>query len=158
MTRRQMLRITVILVVLQWAGAVGAQDVLPFPEPPMGGKVGPTMQESVHKWRQPQRHLPEDAPNILIVMLDDAGFGHAGTFGGDIATPASARTRGMKLNEEGDIEIYVAAERPEGVPEENWLPINRKDEKIDLIMRIYVPDLAKLKSWRAPKAEKVAGE
>jgi len=86
-----MLRITVILLVLQWAGAVGAQDVLPFPEPPMGGKVGPTMQESVHKWRQPQLHLPEDAPNILIVMLDDAGFGQAGTFGGDIATPTLSR-------------------------------------------------------------------
>ncbi len=65
---------------------------------------------------------------------------------------------GMKLNKEGGIEIYVAAEKPEGVPEENWLPINRKDEKIDLIMRIYVPDLAKLRSWIAPKAEKLAGE
>ena len=94
MTRRQMLRIIVILLVLQWTGAVGAQDVLPFPGPPMGGKVGPTMQESVHKWRQQPRHLSEDAPNILIVMLDDAGFGQAGTFGGDIATPASARTQG----------------------------------------------------------------
>ena len=40
-----------------------AQDVLPFPAPPMGGKVGPTMQESVHKWREQPRHLPADAPN-----------------------------------------------------------------------------------------------
>ena len=65
---------------------------------------------------------------------------------------------GMKLDDEGGIEIYVAAEKPEGVPEENWLPINRKDEKIDLILRIYEPDLAKLKTWIAPKAEKLAGE
>jgi hypothetical protein len=43
-----------------------AQDVLPFPEPPMGGSVGPTMQESVHKWRQQPRHLPEDAPSIWM--------------------------------------------------------------------------------------------
>ncbi len=64
-----------------------AQEVLPFPTSPMGGKVGPTMQESVHKWREQARHLPEDAPNILIVMLDDAGFGQPNAFGGEIETP-----------------------------------------------------------------------
>ena len=57
----------------------------------MGGKVGPTMQESVHKWREQPRHLPEDAPNILIVMLDDAGFGQPSTFGGEIETPTLSR-------------------------------------------------------------------
>lgn len=66
-------------------------DVLPFPVPPMGGKVGPTMQESVHKWRETPSHLPEDAPNILIVMLDDVGFGQASTFGGEIETPTLSR-------------------------------------------------------------------
>jgi hypothetical protein len=60
---------------------------------------------------------------------------------------------GMKLSENGGIEIYVAAERPDGVPAENWLPINRKDEDIDLSLRIYVPDLEKMKTWKAPKAE-----
>ncbi len=68
---------------------VGA--VLPFDPPPMGGKVGPTMQESVHKWREQARHLPEDAPNILIVMLDDAGFGQPSAFGGAIKTPTLSR-------------------------------------------------------------------
>ena len=62
---------------------------------------------------------------------------------------------GYKLNDEGGIEIYVAAEKPDGVPEENWLPLNRKDEEIDIILRIYVPDLEKVKSWTAPKAEKL---
>jgi arylsulfatase A-like enzyme len=70
--------------------------VLPFPSPPMGGSVGPTMQESVHQWRTAPRHLPEDAPNILIVMFDDAGFGQASTFGGEIQTPTLSR-----LAEEG---------------------------------------------------------
>ncbi|MEE4174021.1 MAG: arylsulfatase [Xanthomonadales bacterium] len=73
-----------------------AQEVLPFPDPPMGGKVGPTMQESVHKWRVEPRRLPEDAPNILIVMFDDAGFGQPSTFGGEIQTPTLTR-----LAEEG---------------------------------------------------------
>ena len=79
-----------IVTLLLSAGA-SAQDVLPFPSPPMGGKVGPTMQESVHKWRTQPRHLPEDAPNILIVMLDDAGFGQPDTFGGEIHTPTMSR-------------------------------------------------------------------
>lgn len=79
------------IVFLQSASAVLARDVLPFPSPPMGGKVGPTMQQSVHKWRERPHHLPEDAPNILIVMLDDAGFGQASTFGGEIETPTLTR-------------------------------------------------------------------
>lgn len=73
-----------------------AQDALPFPDPSMGGKVGPTMQESVHKWREEPSRLPADAPNILIVMFDDAGFGQPDTFGGEIHTPTLTR-----LAEEG---------------------------------------------------------
>jgi hypothetical protein len=61
---------------------------------------------------------------------------------------------GMKLNGEGGIEIYIASEKPTGVPEENWLPINRKDENLDIVLRIYVPDLEKMKTWTAPKAER----
>jgi hypothetical protein len=76
---------------------------------------------------------------------------------------------GMKLNEDGGIEIYVATEQPPGieiyvateqppgVPAENWLPINRKDEALDIIMRIYSPDLEKMETWTAPKAEKLTG-
>ena len=83
-----------ILLTLALAGcslSALAQRVLPFPAPPMGGKVGPTMQESEHKWREAPRHLPADAPNILIVMFDDAGFGQPSTFGGEIQTPTMTR-------------------------------------------------------------------
>ncbi|WP_167617250.1 DUF1214 domain-containing protein [Maribellus sediminis] len=62
---------------------------------------------------------------------------------------------GYKLNADGGIEIYIAAKKPAGVPDENWLPINRKDEDIDLILRVYVPDLVKMESWKAPTAEKL---
>ncbi|MGR8980820.1 MAG: DUF1214 domain-containing protein [Gammaproteobacteria bacterium] len=62
---------------------------------------------------------------------------------------------GMKLDKDGGINIYIAAQQPKGVPEENWLPINRKDEDIGAIMRIYVPDFEKMKSWTAPKAETI---
>ena len=63
---------------------------------------------------------------------------------------------GMEFNAEGGIEVYVAAEKPEGVPEENWLPINRQDETLDVILRLYMPDLEKYKAWTPPKAEKIA--
>ncbi len=59
---------------------------------------------------------------------------------------------GMKPDPEGGIDIYIAAERPEGVPLENWLPINRKDQDLDAIMRLYVPDLNALKNWKPPVA------
>jgi hypothetical protein len=62
---------------------------------------------------------------------------------------------GMKLDEDGGIEIFVTAEKPDGVPEENWLPINRKDEAMDIVLRAYVADLEKMKTWTAPKAEKL---
>ncbi len=62
---------------------------------------------------------------------------------------------GMKLEEDGGIAIYITAEQPEGVPAENWLPISRKDEEMDAILRIYVPDPEKMKTWVPPKAEKL---
>ena len=54
--------------------------------------------------------------------------------------------------------VVIAAEQPEGVPEENWLPINRKDEDMAIILRAYVPDVEKIKTWIPPKAENVAAK
>nr|WP_321451247.1 DUF1214 domain-containing protein [uncultured Carboxylicivirga sp.] len=62
---------------------------------------------------------------------------------------------GMKLNDQGGIEIYVSAEKPIDVPIENWLPINRSDEDLDVILRVYVPELDKLSSWKVPVANKL---
>jgi len=61
----------------------------------------------------------------------------------------------MKLNADGGIEIHVAAEQPAGVPAENWLPVNRGDYGIDVVLRIYVPDLERFKNWTPPQAEMV---
>ena len=62
---------------------------------------------------------------------------------------------GMKLDEDGGIAIYIAAEQPEGVPDENWLPVVRGDYGMDIIMRIYAPDLEKFATWTPPVAERV---
>jgi hypothetical protein len=60
---------------------------------------------------------------------------------------------GFKLNDKGGIEIYISAKQPKNVPEENWLPINRKDEELDALFRIYEPDAAKMKTWKVPQFE-----
>ncbi len=62
---------------------------------------------------------------------------------------------GMKLDDDGGIAIHIAAEQPKNVPKENWLPINRGDYGVDVIMRLYAPDLARFQTWTAPKAEKL---
>jgi hypothetical protein len=62
---------------------------------------------------------------------------------------------GFKLDEDGGIRIVIAAEQPEGVPEENWLPIQRGDIDLDVNMRLYNPDLEKFKDWTPPKAKKL---
>ncbi|MFZ2086985.1 MAG: arylsulfatase [Desulfobaccales bacterium] len=68
-------------------------SVLPFPPTPSASTAGPTLQESKHVRRQEPQRLPKDAPNILIVMLDDVGFGQPGAFGGEIKTPTLSRLR-----------------------------------------------------------------
>jgi hypothetical protein len=60
---------------------------------------------------------------------------------------------GMQLDDDGGIEIYIAAEQPPGVLEENWLPITREDLEIGPIMRLYEPDLERFETWTAPTAE-----
>jgi len=96
--------------------------------------------------------LPPDQAFWSVTLYDKAnGF----FIPNDRKKYSVGENAGFKLNEDGGIEIYVVAERPSGVPEENWLPLNRKDEEIDLILRIYVPDMEKMKTWKVPTAQKI---
>jgi hypothetical protein len=60
---------------------------------------------------------------------------------------------GYKLNADGGIEIVVSARKPDGVPQENWLPISREDIDLSGQFRIYVPDAEKMKTWKTPQFE-----
>jgi len=62
------------------------QESLPFPAPPSGSVAGRTIQESVYSPKPAEKHIPDDAPNILIVLIDDAGPGLPSTFGGEVTT------------------------------------------------------------------------
>ena len=75
-------------------------EVLPFPPTPSASTAGFTLVESTHHRREEVRRLPPDAPNILIVLLDDVGFGLSDVVGGEINTPAFRRVarEGLSYN------------------------------------------------------------
>jgi arylsulfatase A-like enzyme len=65
-------------------------DQIPAPPQKFGGKIERTTQGSKPYW--PARIEPrKGAPNILLIMTDDSGFGVPSTFGGVIPTPALDR-------------------------------------------------------------------
>lgn len=81
------------------AEAQVAPEVLPKPSPPFSGKIGPTYKESTPDYPQPLA-APKGAPNVLLILTDDTGFGHAATFGGAAATPTLDRlaANGLRYN------------------------------------------------------------
>lgn len=74
-----------------YGGDIRAQEVLPFPPQISGSTAGRTMQESVYSPKPEVSHLPEGAPNILIILIDDVGPGTPSTYGGEINTPTLSR-------------------------------------------------------------------
>jgi arylsulfatase len=66
--------------------SVGAQEVLPKPEQPFKGKIGRTAADSTPDFPKPLE-APKGAPNVLLIMTDDVGWGASSTFGGPIPTP-----------------------------------------------------------------------
>ena len=75
-------------------------SVLPLPPTPMAGKAAPRLQDSTMVWPTEPQRLPADAPNILIVLLDDVGFGISEAFGGEVRTPTFDRlaAEGISFN------------------------------------------------------------
>jgi len=92
-----------VLALVTGTGAWGEpqpdRSKLPLPDPP-----APTYKElDVRKATPPPRPAqaaPQGAPNVVLILLDDFGFGQAGTFGGPIATPTLDRlaSRGLRYN------------------------------------------------------------
>jgi len=64
-------------------------DGMQLPAPPnkhFGGKIERSSLDSTPYW-PPRVVPPKDAPNVLLIMTDDAGYGVSSTFGGVIPTP-----------------------------------------------------------------------
>jgi arylsulfatase A-like enzyme len=88
----------------QTTGVPGSPDAtttidgryLPNPPPQFGGDINVNAYQSKPYW--PARVVPpKGAPNVLLIMTDDVGFGAPSTFGGVIPTPTMDRIANMGL-------------------------------------------------------------
>jgi arylsulfatase len=73
--------------------------VLPQPEPPFSGKIERTAKDSIPDFPK-GLEAPAGAPNVLLILMDDVGFGASSTFGGPIETPNFQRIAdsGLRYN------------------------------------------------------------
>jgi len=94
----------IALIPAGWAGAAPAQDSLDRTVLPVAEPTRPTYTElEARNVTPPPRFdvkAPEGAPNVVIFLIDDVGFGAAETFGGPIATPTLDRLakQGLRYN------------------------------------------------------------
>ena len=74
------------------------REILPIPDRPYDGPVYEDAKDPDARFApiEPLRP-PEGAPNVLIVLLDDAGFGSSSAFGGPCRTPTAERLAGEGL-------------------------------------------------------------
>jgi arylsulfatase len=82
------LRFGLFLCLVLASLRASAQNKLPLPDPEFKGRIGATYEDSeadTGMFKSPT--APEGAPNVLLVLIDDAGFGATSTFGGPCNTP-----------------------------------------------------------------------
>jgi arylsulfatase len=74
--------------------------MIPRPQPAFAGKIGRTAKDSKPAF-PPEVQAPAGAPNVLLILTDDVGFGAAGTWGGPIPTPTMDRLAraGLRYNQ-----------------------------------------------------------
>ena len=73
---------------------------VPFGTPSFSGKVERLITDSQPR-KLDEKRAPSGAPNVLVIMLDDVGFGSFGTFGGPVPTPGLDRVAkdGLRYNQ-----------------------------------------------------------
>jgi arylsulfatase A-like enzyme len=74
-------------------------DILPLPDPRFKGRIGSTYADSEADILSLPK-APAGAPNVLLILLDDVGFGQTSTFGGPAQTPTLQRLadEGLRYN------------------------------------------------------------
>jgi arylsulfatase len=86
--------------LIGYATCTLAQSSLPVPDPRFDGKVGRTFTESDAPHFAPTVRPAQGAPNIVLIMLDDVGFGQFDVFGGGVPSPAMDKLarEGLRYN------------------------------------------------------------
>ena len=90
----RMVRLIAQTVVTRDAPDEGTQ--LPKPDPAFKGKIGETYKDSTPSYPQSVK-APTGSPNVLLILLDDVGFGMCSTFGGPVPTPHLDKLAGNGL-------------------------------------------------------------
>jgi arylsulfatase len=95
---KQFVALTLSLCAL-FTLTTGAEEVLPKPEQPFAGKIARTAKESTPDFPK-GIEAPKGAPNVLLILTDDVGFGASSVFGGPIQTPTFQRLAdsGLRYN------------------------------------------------------------
>lgn len=70
------------------------RNVLPIPDQPFKGEIGLRPADSTKDFPQ-EPSAPKGAPNVLLILTDDVGFGASSAFGGPVPTPTMERIADM---------------------------------------------------------------
>ena len=111
------------------------RTVLPIRRPPFTGVADKTLGGSQPDWGL-IGHVkpPAGAPNVLLVLIDDAGFGNPATFGGPIATPNYDRMALVTNDADGNVTLKETGDH-----------LGRKGMKIGggvgLVVGLFAPPL-----------------
>jgi len=158
-----------LTLIFQPKGEIGLEAML-FPS--VVGPIGQPAKEAMYPAILTEDGAPMNALNDYVIRMTKDELPPANAFWSITLYDAVngffipnenkkysvGENGGMKLNDEEGIEIYIAAEKPAAVPDENWLPIERKDLELNIILRVYAPDLGKMKAWKAPKAVRIGAK
>lgn len=76
-----------------------AAEVVRASKPAFNGRIGFSAEDSIPDWLQPIQ-APQGVPNVVLILLDDVGFGATSTFGGLVDTPEldSLAVQGLRYN------------------------------------------------------------
>ena len=87
-------------VVAAQAAPTASLEVLPRAEATYDGVLGRTLATSTPPRYAPQPRAPQGAPNVLLILTDDVGFGATSTFGGPVPTATFDRlaAQGVRYN------------------------------------------------------------
>jgi arylsulfatase A-like enzyme len=99
--QQRAVRLMIRMLIFAWLPSCWAQNSeLVRPDPPFSGTVAPKREGSRPAWPE-QVKAPAGAPNIVLILLDDVGFGMPSTFGAPAATPELDKLAraGLRYNE-----------------------------------------------------------
>jgi Sulfatase len=82
------------------AASPNTPSVLPRPDFHFPGNIGRTYQDSDPPQFSQPAQAPKGAPNVLLILIDDVGFGQFSTFGGGVPSPTMDKlaAEGLRYN------------------------------------------------------------